>query len=275
MSLPADRMALLESVALLAQEAGAAILAIYQRGDVSVTRKADDSPLTEADMAAHHLIEAGLRALAPEVPVLSEESAAVATDERLSWPVFWLVDPLDGTQEFIRRNGEFTVNIALIENGVPVLGVVQVPVSGELFLGLTTGATTGAWHQLGRVRDAIRARAPGSPVTLVASRRHGAEAVAAVEDAIAARMGPVVRTSMGSSLKLCRIAQGRADIYPRLAPTAEWDTAAAHAIVSAAGGEVLGPDFRPLRYQKADMLNPHFLVTGAEPERWRFLAPLL
>ncbi|MBZ2189214.1 3'(2'),5'-bisphosphate nucleotidase CysQ [Alcanivorax sp. JB21] len=275
MSLLRDRMALLEAVVTLAGQAGEAIRTIYERGDISVTRKADDSPLTEADMAAHHLIDAGLKALTPEVPVLSEESAAVDIAERLSWPLFWLVDPLDGTQEFIRRNGEFTVNIALIEDGVPVMGVVQVPVTGEVFLGLNTDKVTGAWHQSGHVRDAIRARSPASPVTLVASRRHGAGAVAALEDAIEARMGPVARTSMGSSLKLCRIAQGRADIYPRLAPTAEWDTAAAHAIVKAAGGEVLGPDFLPLRYQKEDLLNPHFLVTGSEPERWRFLKPLL
>ncbi|MBA3981283.1 MAG: 3'(2'),5'-bisphosphate nucleotidase [Alcanivorax sp.] len=259
----------LERAVALAEEAGRAIMQVYQRADLEVTHKADDSPVTAADLAAHRVIAEGLATLTPEIPLLSEESAHLDWEARRAWSRFWLVDPLDGTREFIRRNDEFTVNIALIDAGKPVMGVVHAPVTAETWLGVPG---QGAWHQRpGHERRSIHTRSPQSPVTLVASRRHGAEQVDALEAEIARVFGDVERVSMGSSLKLCRIAEGRADVYPRLAPTAEWDTAAAHAVVRAAGGEVLGPDFLPLRYHKPDLLNPHFLVVGTDPQRWQFL----
>ncbi|WP_111657970.1 3'(2'),5'-bisphosphate nucleotidase CysQ [Isoalcanivorax indicus] len=262
-------LAWLDPVARLAEAAGGAIMQVYRRDDLDVTHKADDSPVTAADLAAHRVIAEGLAALTPDLPLLSEESTDKDWDMRRQWSRFWLVDPLDGTREFIRRNDEFTVNIALIEAGEPVLGVVHAPVTGDTWLGVPG---QGAWHQRpGHSRRAIRTREPEAPVALMASRRHGAEQVDALEAEIARVFGQVERVSMGSSLKLCRIAEGRADVYPRLAPTAEWDTAAAHAVVRAAGGEVLGPDFAPLRYHKQDLLNPHFLVIGTDPQRWRFL----
>ena len=264
--------ALLEQIAAIAVEAGKAIMTVYAGGEMNIERKADDSPLTEADLRAHRCISAGLAALTPEVPMLSEESEGITWETRRQWTRFWLVDPLDGTKEFINRNGEFTVNIALIEAGEPVLGVVHVPVTGVTYLG---ARALGAWCERAGERHDIRVRDIGSPVILVASRRHGAEKIDALEQAITERFGPVERTSMGSSLKLCLVAAGEADIYPRLAPTCEWDTAAAQAVVDAAGGVVVNTALEPLRYQKEDLLNPHFLVLGAPLARWDFLAGVL
>ena len=269
-----NESALLEAVREIAAEAGEAILDVYNGEDFAVETKGDDSPLTRADMAAHRIIVARLEALTPDIPVLSEESDAVAAAERRGWSRFWLVDPLDGTKEFIKRNGEFTVNIALIDDHRPVLGVVHVPPTGVTYLG---GVETGAFREEQGERRAISVRPrPASPVVLVASRSHGTDKLAAVENAINSEMGPVERTSMGSSLKICLVAEGAADIYPRLAPTCEWDTAAAHAVVRAAGGWIVDTDFRELTYNRRDdLLNPHFLVLGTDPERWRFLAPVL
>jgi 3'(2'), 5'-bisphosphate nucleotidase len=182
------------------------------------------------------------------------------------------VDPLDGTKEFIKRNGEFTVNIALVEDGVPVLGVVHVPVTAITYSG---GRGLGAFKEEGGQRSPIRCRERHAPIVMVASRRHGAEQVAALERLIEGQLGPVEKTSMGSSLKLCLVAEGAADIYPRLAPTCEWDTAAAHAVVNAAGGVVVNTHFEPLAYNKPDVLNPHFLVLGQSAEDWRFIEPAL
>lgn len=267
-----DLNALLGPVSAIAVDAGAAILEIYNRGDVDVDHKEDNSPITEADRAAHNLIEARLRALTPEIPVFSEESGGIAFEDRKDWPRFWLVDPLDGTKEFIKRNGEFTVNIALVEGGVPVLGVVHVPVTAITYSG---GEGLGAFKEENGKRAAIRCRERHAPIVMVASRRHGAEQVAELERLIEGRLGPVEKTSMGSSLKLCLVAEGAADIYPRLAPTCEWDTAAAHAVVNAAGGVVVNTHFEPLAYNKPDVLNPHFLVLGQSAEDWRFIEPAL
>ena len=264
-----DLNALLGPVSAIAVDAGAAILEIYNRGDVDVDHKDDNSPITEADRAAHNLIEARLQALTPEIPVFSEESGGIAYEDRKDWPRFWLVDPLDGTKEFIKRNGEFTVNIALVEGDRPVLGVVQVPVLDVCYLG---GEGLGAFKEENGQRRAIQCRERDLPIIMVASRSHGGGTQMDVLEAlIQQRLGAVEKTSMGSSLKLCLVAEGKADLYPRLAPTSEWDTAAAHAVVSAAGGEVVNTDFEPLVYNKEDILNPHFLVFGQPADDWRFI----
>ena len=264
-----DLNTLLDPLAEIAREAGDAILTVYERDDLGVETKDDKSPITEADMAAHKIIEARLQALTPEIPVFSEESGGIAYAERKDWPRFWLVDPLDGTKEFIKRNGEFTVNIALVEGDRPVLGVVQVPVLDVCYLG---GEGLGAFKEENGQRRAIQCRERDLPIIMVASRSHGGGTQMDVLEAlIQQRLGAVEKTSMGSSLKLCLVAEGKADLYPRLAPTSEWDTAAAHAVVSAAGGEVVNTDFDPLVYNKEDILNPHFLVFGQPADDWRFI----
>ncbi len=262
-----------DAVIALAHAAGAAILEVYRRADLGASHKEDASPLTEADLAAHRILVEGLQRLTPELPVLSEESALPAWQERSAWRRYWLVDPLDGTKEFLKRNGEFTVNVALIDDGVPVLGVVGVPVLGLTYAGVR-GA--GAWRIDAAGRTPIRTRAMAgrgradAPVTVVASRSHGADTVAQWLEAIERRVGRVETRNMGSSLKLCLVAEGSADIYPRLAPTAEWDTAAAQAVVEAAGGLVLTEQLQELRYNaKAELLNPHFFVIGDPEYPWR------
>lgn len=267
---------LLGDVIELAITAGRAILEIYERDDFDVTQKIDESPVTAADIAAHVILQAGLEGMLDGVPVLSEESLIPAFAERRQWRRYWIIDPLDGTKEFISRNGEFTVNVALIEDHVPVLGVVHVPVSGISYGG---ARDQGAFRQdQGGQRTAIGVRPVlgrgkiGVPVEVVASRRHGAGAVDDLLDRLAGSLGVIETCNMGSSLKLCLVAEGKADIYPRLAPTMEWDTAAAQAVVEAAGGEVLSIDLEPMRYNtKEDLLNPYFYVLGDKSFSWREL----
>jgi 3'(2'), 5'-bisphosphate nucleotidase len=254
---------LLSPVSAIARQAGAAILTVYNSDEHGVQYKADESPLTLADLAAHQLIVAALHKLTPEYPVLSEESADVPWSERQTWSRYWLVDPLDGTKEFISRNGEFTVNIALIDHGAPVLGVVFVPTFDILYMG---AQDLGAWKEEKgqRSRIATVAVKPGQRhLRVVASRRHrGAD----LDDWLARlrqRFAELELVSMGSSLKICLVAEGRADIYPRLAPTAEWDTAAAQGVLEAAGGVLTDTALRPYRYnRKDDLLNPHFYAIG-------------
>ncbi|MDF9393028.1 MULTISPECIES: 3'(2'),5'-bisphosphate nucleotidase CysQ [Methylococcus] len=254
---------LLESVVALAKEAGRTILAIYD-SEFSVAQKSDQSPLTMADLASHELIVAGLARLRPQFPVLSEESTASAFKDRKNWPSLWLVDPLDGTKEFVKRNGEFTVNIALIHEHAPVLGVVHAPA-----LGLTYFAAEGcgAFRQRGdQIPQSIRARAraPAHPV-VVGSRSH----VNAAMETYLNRLGECELRPMGSSLKLCLVAEGTADLYPRIGPTSEWDTAAAHCIVTEAGGAVTDLKGAPLVYNARDgLLNPYFLVFGDKSRPW-------
>ncbi len=259
-----DSDTLLEETSRIARRAGDAILEIYREADHGVVIKSDDSPLTRADLASHRIIATALEELTPEIPLLSEEGVGCAYDERRDWHRFWLVDPLDGTKEFIRRNGEFTVNIALIEDGVPVLGIVHVPVRGRTFSG---AAGHGTWrHDDGEDPEVIRAKGTGGDDLLVAaSRSHPGPHLAAFLE----RLPEHQLISMGSSLKLCMVAEGRADLYPRLGPTMEWDTAAAHAVVTAAGGRVLDFDGRPLRYNKEDLHNPYFIVLGERSVPWK------
>ena len=258
---------LLNDVVAIAERAGREILDVYDSADFAVETKGDGSPLTLADRRAHKIIESSLGSLTPDIPVLSEESGQSAFDQRLGWQRFWLVDPLDGTKEFVKRNGEFTVNIALIEDGQPVLGVVHTPVQQvSHFAEREAGAfrrEPDSGDQPIRVRPCDR-----SGVIMVASRSHAGAVVEQYQAALTRDVGPVERTSMGSSLKLCLVAEGRADIYPRLAPTSEWDTAAAHAVVTSAGGSVTRLDGTPLVYNKPDILNPWFLVGGDQTVDW-------
>ena len=260
-----DQLAsLLEPVAELAQQAGEKILAVYNSDEFSVEEKADKSPLTAADLASHHAIVAGLTALTPDIPILSEESASLPYAERAAWQRYWLVDPLDGTREFIKRNGEFTVNIALIEAGVAVLSVVHVPVTGVSYLACRG---QGAFkQQAGGERQAIKVRKlGGGPLMVVGSRSHRGDSLNAFLD----KLGEHEMVGMGSSLKLCLVAEGAADIYPRLGPTSEWDTAAAQCVVEQAGGFVTDTAMQSLRYNTKDsLLNPFFLVFGDDSRDW-------
>ncbi len=247
----------------LARRAGDAILAVYAR-DFEVEFKDDASPLTQADLAAHRIIVDGLQALAPDIPVLSEEDAGIPWDVRRTWTRHWLVDPLDGTREFVKKNGEFTVNIALVEDGVPVLGVVHAPVFDQLLHG---ERGVGAFLRDGGDDIALLTRRPAtSPLRVAASRSHLDPRTAAALE----RMGDTERFGLGSSLKFCRIAEGVVDVYPRFGPTSEWDTAAAQCIVEAAGGAVLRLDGRPLDYgRKENLLNPDFIALGDPALPWR------
>ncbi len=251
------------AVVAIARRAGAEIMTIYE-SDFDIETKADDSPLTAADRASHELIVAALHDLTPDIPVWSEESAAIDFATRSGWPEFWLVDPLDGTKEFIKRNGEFTVNIALIRGHEPVLGVVHVPVTRRDYFG---AVDDGAFViDDGGAPERITVTRPAeSPVRVVGSRSHRGRSLEAYLDQI----GPHVMIPMGSSLKLCLVAAGTADVYPRLGPTSEWDTAAAQAVVEAAGGQVVDVHGRRLRYNtKAEVLNPHFIVFGDPSRDW-------
>ncbi|MBF6025564.1 3'(2'),5'-bisphosphate nucleotidase CysQ [Lysobacter niastensis] len=253
-----------EGVIALAQDAAAAILGIYD-SEFAVQHKDDDSPLTAADLAAHRCIVDGLARLTPDIPVLSEESAhEVPTAMRRQWTRLWLVDPLDGTREFVKRNGEFTVNIALIEDGVAVFGVVQAPVTGQLWHG---GATLGAFLRQGDRETQLRVRAPAtSPLRVAASRSHRDTRT----EGFIARMGEVEPLGLGSSLKFCRLAEGGLDVYPRFGPTSEWDTAAGQCVLEGAGGGVFDPQGRPFRYnQRERILNGDFIALGDTALPWR------
>ena len=254
---------LLEPLAEITRKAGAAILEVYARADHAIAHKQDNSPLTAADTAAHHIIVDALMALTPALPVLSEESITVPWSMRKEWSRYWLVDPLDGTREFIKRNGEFTVNIALIDNGVPVLGIVYVPVLDLLYSGLFG---EGAWKEEKGQRTRIctaKIIAGQKHLRIVASRHHRGELLDAWLANTSKVFPEIELVSMGSSLKICLVAEGKADIYPRLALTAEWDTAAAHAILLAAGGKLVDNNFAEYRYnQKVDILNPFFYAVG-------------
>lgn len=257
--------ALLPKIVTLAEKAGKAIMGIYSREDLGTTYKDEGSPLTLADMASHQIILKELKEITPGYPVLSEESESIPYDVRKSWNTYWLIDPLDGTKEFIKRNGEFTVNIALIDSGNAVLGVVHAPALGITYF---AAKESGAFKQVDEdcekkfvihVSDYHAGR-----LQVVASRSHGDKTL----DSFLQKIGDADLVSMGSSLKLCLVAEGKAHLYPRLAPTMEWDTAAAHCIVESAGGTVTDLHKEALSYNKPDLLNPFFIVSGAPPFPW-------
>ncbi len=248
---------LMDAIVSIARQAGDLILGIY-RTDFEVRNKSDASPVTQADERAEALILPALRALTPDIPIVAEEAVAAGAAPEVG-DRFWLVDPLDGTKEFISRNGEFTVNIALIQGGRPVLGVVFAPALDRLFVG---GLGQGAFIEEQGQRRAIRCRpVPAEGLTVVASRSHGD---AAALDAFLAGRRVAQLANAGSSLKLCLIAAGEADLYPRLGRTMEWDIAAGHAVLLAAGGAVSTLQGQPLNYGKPNFENPHFVASGYE-----------
>jgi len=259
--LPPDRDTLNRWIPLLTdlvRQAGEVVMAVYAE-TIEVDSKADSSPVTRADREAEAVIMAGLVRLAPHIPVVAEEAVADGQVPDVG-RTFWLVDPLDGTREFISRNGEFTVNIALIHDGVPVLGLVLAPALDRLFVG---GPQLGAWMEAAGRRDPIRVRqVPEAGLTVVASRSHGD---AAALDAFLAGRRVAAVASAGSSLKLCLVAQGEADVYPRLGRTMEWDIAAGQAVLLGAGGTVCTLDSRPLVHGKPGFENPHFVAWGQQP----------
>ena len=259
-----DHAELARGACAIARTAGRAILKVYE-GDFAVETKQDNSPLTAADLAAHRAIVDGLRVLTPPIPILSEEAAEQADwAERRQWGRYWLVDPLDGTREFVKRNGEFTVNIALIDDGVPILSVVQAPVGGALW---HAARGRGAFRREDATDIPLATRIPALPPLRVAASRSHADPRSA---ALMQRIGDIEPMPLGSSLKFCRIAEGGMDVYPRFGPTSEWDTAAGQCVLEAAGGIVIDPRGRPLRYNQRDtILNGDFLALGDPGLPWR------
>lgn len=269
----------------LSRRAGDAIMEIYNNKDsYDIELKSDESPLTAADLAAHRLISAALPGLLP-LPIISEEGELPEFADRHLWDNYWLVDPLDGTKEFIAGNGQFTVNIALVQCGRPLLGVVHVPATDTTYLGVLDArdpASLGAFKYVQK-RDAepIRVRSlseryqQGAPFTVLLSHRHNTQATLDLMEMINRNWpGDLEATNAGSSLKFCVIAEGLADFYPRLAPTSEWDTAAAQAVLEAAGGQVVRatPDLQQLMYNtNDDLLNPYFYALGDKNFSWKHL----
>ena len=250
----------LQKIVALAKQAGEAIMQVYAQTDLQIEVKQDDSPVTAADIASHNVIVAGLKQNFAEIAVMSEEAADISWAERQMWQTYWLIDPLDGTKEFIKRNGEFTVNIALIHQGKAIAGVVYAPVLGKCYSGIVG---QGAWlEHNGQVSVLdISDTAVQSPPIVVGSRSHVSPDVAAYLQTI----GEHQMLSVGSSLKFCMVAEGQADVYPRLGLTSEWDTAAAQAVLESAGGQVVEyPALTPLQYnQKENILNPYFIAASS------------
>ena len=263
-----DLQALMPAIVDLAKQAGERVMRVYSR-PFEVTQKDDDTPLTEADQASNAMIAAGLSRLTPDIPLMSEENEMPTLEERRQWREYWLVDPLDGTREFIKRNDEFTVNIALIRDGEPVLGVVYAPALDITYYGHREG---GAFKQFdGEQPEPIRVRKPAEPPFHVAvSRSHRKPEI----DEIVAKLPDYEAVSVGSSLKFCMVAEGKVNFYPRIGPTSEWDSGAAQAVVEAAGGRVTNLDMKPLCYnRKESLLNPDFVVFGDTDHDWgRYLA---
>lgn len=257
-----DPATLLTPALEVAIDAGRRILEIYEAG-FSVAQKDDQTPLTEADVAAHHIIDAGLSALTPDLPVLSEEAACIPFEERARWRRYWLVDPLDGTREFIDRSGEFSINVALMEGNEPVVGIIYAPVLGVYYYACRG---EGAYKREDMSPpERIRARPwHGGRVTVACSRRHETGFERLIRN-----LGDYELVTIGSALKSCLVAEGHADLYARLGPTSEWDTAAAQCIVEEAGGHLTDTQMRPLRYNtKPSLLNPHFFVFGSTATDW-------
>ncbi len=259
---------LMRSVLTLAQRAGMAILDIYRADALEWTLKGDHSPLCQADLQAHAMLRSGLLALTPGWPIVSEEDGDAACVRPLGGR-FWLIDPLDGTKEFISRNDEFTVNVALIDQGRPVFGVVVAPALGQAYWG---AGGSGAWRVDANGMAAIQAAhpPPGAALRVVASKSHMNEET----QAFIAGLGTCEVVQAGSSLKICRIAEGAADVYPRMGPTCEWDTAAAQAVLEAAGGALRTLSGQALRYGKPEVLNPFFIAAAPGlPAVWPAFQP--
>jgi len=248
----------------LSKKAGESILGIYNFKDFDTVLKKDLSPLTSADTASHDIIVAGLKKLTPQTPVLSEESQSIPYEIRQQWKEYWLVDPLDGTKEFIKRNGEFTVNIALIRNNEPVLGVVYAPVLGISYFA-ENGEGAFKKNKEGVVSKITVQKDISKGLKVVASRSHeGTEEASFFE-----KLGALEYVRMGSSLKFCLVAEGEAHLYPRFLPTMEWDTAAAQCVAKEAGAEITDLYGQALQYNKSNLLNPNFIVSSLPQEHWK------
>ncbi len=261
-----DLINLIPEVSRIARQAGERILDIYERG-FDVHTKTDGTPLTTADRASHEIICRELPVLDGNLPVLSEESASADHSGRQGWRQFWLVDPLDGTREFVKRNGEFTVNIALIDGHRPVLGVVHTPVKG-LTHWSHAGGPAYRYSGDGEAQSIQVKQFHGGSPQVVASRSHGRDALAQFLSRLKEREGGYDTISMGSALKICIVAEGRGDVYPRLGPTYEWDTAAAQCVLESAGGKLTDRQGVPLRYNKNSLLNPWFIASGSGDYDW-------
>lgn len=261
-----------------ARSAGQAIMAVYAEADFGVVAKDDESPVTRADLAAHHCIAAKLLAAYPEIPLLSEEGDVQPFQLRRQWRRYWLVDPLDGTREFIRRSDEFSVNIALVEDGVAVLGVVYAPAGNTLYAGLRVSDNRNTWRAWKIGSDGIdrdihcnsqAIKSPDAPFTVVGSREHGLDKTSVLTSRLAAIWPRVEVRPMGSSLKMCLIAEGQADLYLRFGATGEWDTAAPQAVLEAAGGGLFDLKGVPLRYNQGEgLINPSFYGVGDPGLDW-------
>lgn len=250
-------LGLAEQIGEIARRAGRVIMDVYKT-DFAVDTKSDASPVTKADQLAEDLIIRSIReGITSKFPLVGEESVSVGKIPVVGDSPFWLIDPLDGTKEFISRNGEFTVNIALIESGLPVLGVVHLPVTDDTFVATRAGVFV-QYGGEGRAVQISCRQAPKDGIIAIASRSHGSDAV----ESYLAKMPVRERISAGSSLKFCRVAEGKADLYPRFGPTMEWDTAAGHAVLMYAGGEVVTEDGKPLLYGKPGFRNPFFIARG-------------
>jgi len=255
--------ALLDAVLAIAAEAARQIMVVHDSADLEIAHKADTSPVTRADLAAHEAIAEGLARVAPQWPLLSEEDVLAPYEVRRRWQRYWLVDPLDGTREFIQRNGEFTVNIALIDDGRPIVGVIHLPTTGVAYLGV---AGAGCWRIENGRRTRLAVRPTIDPPVVAHSRSHPNAALGALLERLPAHRA----LRIGSSLKFCRIAEGEADFYPRTGPTSEWDTAAGQCIAEAAGAKVIQlPDGGPLRYNTRETpINPMFAVIADPTYAW-------
>lgn len=265
-----DLQPLAEQLLPLCRKAGEAILQVYQStAPLQIEQKTDASPLTIADQRAEAIIVAGLQALAPQWPIVSEEQPVAPYAERRHWQRYWLVDPLDGTREFIDGTGEFTVNIALIEQGVPVLGVVYVPLQGAAYVGVARCGLALRVTGTERCRLQVNRSEDVSVLRVLTSSRHGGDELAACVQALRPHFSAVQWLKAGSALKFCWLAEGRGEFYPRFSPCSEWDTAAGQAVLEAAGGSLVGLDFQPLRYnQQASLINPHFYALAATGVDW-------
>lgn len=262
--------ALIDPLLALCRAAGNAICEYYQApGAQAFDTKGDDTPLTQADLAAHRILVEGLSALSPVLPVLSEESGEAEMAARREWSRYWLVDPLDGTKEFLARTGEFTINIALVHNHRPVLGLIYLPLDRRAYVGLPGHAALryDAADETGWKSTPITSRPldGGAPMVVLASRRHRGQRLGELLSFLEARHGPLERRNSGSALKFCQLAEGEGDVYPRFSRCCEWDTAAGQAVVEAAGGCVLGLDGEPLRYNCSDSLYSPNFVAIADP----------
>ena len=256
----------LQPVINIAMQAGEEIMGVYNT-NFSVSEKNDASPLTQADLKSHILISRELKKLHPDLPLLSEESAAIPYEERKNWTCYWLIDPLDGTREFIKRNGEFTVNICLIDQHIPVLGVVYIPVTGFCYYAVKNNGAYLVESENSPPRSLQTKQTTETSYIVAGSRSHSNEKTAHFFE----RLGKDTKIiSAGSSLKFCLVAEGKVDIYPRFGPTSEWDTAAAQCLVEEAGGIVTDINFNPLIYNnKESLLNPEFLVIADPDFDWR------